>query len=215
MVCNPPGSGQRRRFEITWLQQVDARRRVVPNSGLQKALKPPVFIGARGDGLGSGSDAKQRLDRTCAMRGFDTPSVFLACQALQGRLHKGTPMAKQQNELELARKAKTSAVRHSMDFQTIFGAPILLEGEDPAQYKALADHFRGYIEPRDFLEFMWVHEIINYTWESVRYRRAKTSLLRSSSIADCKRCLLPCWSMTTPMNSQENGRAATPKACSR
>jgi hypothetical protein len=100
-------------------------------------------------------------------------------------------MSKRPNELEVARKAKNSAAPHAVDVQTIFGAPILLEGEDPAQYEALAGHFRASIKPRDFLEAMWVHEIISYTWESVRYRRAKTSLLRSSEYRGLQEVLTP------------------------
>jgi hypothetical protein len=100
-------------------------------------------------------------------------------------------MSKRQNELEVARRAKTSAAPHAVDVHTIFGAPILLEGEDPAQYEALAGHFRACIKPRDFLEAMWVHEMINYTWESVRYRRAKTSLLCSSEYRGLQEVLTP------------------------
>src|SRR5947209_4935884 len=67
------------------------------------------------------------------------------------------------------------------DLKSIFGAPTFLEGEDASQYQALADHFRQAVEPRDFLEAMWIDEITKYTFESQRYRRAKTHLWRSSA----------------------------------
>ena len=59
------------------------------------------------------------------------------------------------------------------------GPPPLLPGEDPAIYWAFYDGIRAAIEPADVLAELYCGEGVALAWESLRYRRQKTSWLRS------------------------------------
>lgn len=50
------------------------------------------------------------------------------------------------------------------------GSP-LLEGEDRVAYDNLSAAIFDDIRPKDALEFIWAREIIDLTWEILRYRR--------------------------------------------
>ncbi len=59
-----------------------------------------------------------------------------------------------------------------------FGPPPLIAGEDQAQYEAIRDRVSAAVEPRDFLEEIWVNNIVNHVWETQRLRRLKAALLQ-------------------------------------
>jgi hypothetical protein len=52
-----------------------------------------------------------------------------------------------------------------------FGPPPLIAGEDQAHYEALRDQISAAVGPLDFLEVIWVNEIVNLVWETLRLRR--------------------------------------------
>jgi hypothetical protein len=94
-------------------------------------------------------------------------------------------------QLPSVHNAKNTPAWRATDLQSIFGAQTFLEGEDPSQYETLADHFLNAVQPRDFLEAMWVDEITKCTFESLRYRRAKTNFMRSSAYRGVEALLVP------------------------
>jgi hypothetical protein len=57
------------------------------------------------------------------------------------------------------------------------GAPPLLEGEDGAAYDELLARISGHINPRDILEEIWVRDVVDLTWDVLRLRRLKTTLI--------------------------------------
>ena len=59
------------------------------------------------------------------------------------------------------------------------GEPPLLEGEDRAAYETLSEQILGSVEPRDGIEFLWVRDVIDLTWEIQRLRRIKSAYLGS------------------------------------
>jgi hypothetical protein len=65
----------------------------------------------------------------------------------------------------------------------IFGAAPLIYGEDPATYQALLVKVAAATAPQDILEEIWVREMVDLLWETLRLRRLKASLL-DSSMAD-------------------------------
>ena len=79
--------------------------------------------------------------------------------------------------------------RPSLDLQGLFGPPPLVEGEDPAAYDALSAHIRNAVEPRDVLEEIWVRDIVDIFWETLRLRRLKAKLLQSSAMSGVMRIL--------------------------
>ena len=53
----------------------------------------------------------------------------------------------------------------------------LLPGEDPKKYDALFDEYWATISPNDVFEEVWVADLTNQIWETVRYRRMMTKVL--------------------------------------
>jgi hypothetical protein len=66
------------------------------------------------------------------------------------------------------------STKHSM-----FGPPPLVAGEDPAAYEELHSRISAAVKPKDFLEEIWVRDVVDLTWDSLRMRRLKASLLTS------------------------------------
>ena len=56
-----------------------------------------------------------------------------------------------------------------------FGPPPLIAGEDQAQYEAMRDQISAAVEPLDFLEEIWVNDVVNLVWEMQRLRRLKAT----------------------------------------
>jgi hypothetical protein len=69
------------------------------------------------------------------------------------------------------------AISEEPDF---FGPPPLIRGENPADYQALLKRVSAAVQPRDFLDEIWVRDIVDLYWEMLRLRRLKTGLLNAS-----------------------------------
>src|SRR6516225_5762374 len=67
------------------------------------------------------------------------------------------------------------------DLDTIFGPPPLLPGESEANYRALYQRVRGAIEPADLIEELWVRDITDLFWETLRLRRLKAKLMTAAA----------------------------------
>jgi hypothetical protein len=61
----------------------------------------------------------------------------------------------------------------------IFGPPALVSGEEPAAYEELRARISAAVKPKDFLEEIWLRDVVDLTWDSLRMRRMKASLLSS------------------------------------
>jgi|SRR5271170_292329 len=59
----------------------------------------------------------------------------------------------------------------------VVGKPALLPSEDPKKYDALFDDIWATISPNDVFEEVWVADLTNQIWETVRYRRMMTKVL--------------------------------------
>jgi hypothetical protein len=53
----------------------------------------------------------------------------------------------------------------------------LLANEDPAAYDMLLKKVADTVKPVDFIEEIWVRDIVDHTWQVFRYRRLKAALL--------------------------------------
>ncbi len=58
-----------------------------------------------------------------------------------------------------------------------FGRPPLIPGEETAAYEALQAGISENVRPRGVLEEAWVREVGDLTWERLRQRRLKASLM--------------------------------------
>jgi hypothetical protein len=61
-----------------------------------------------------------------------------------------------------------------------FGAPPFIQGENPADYQALLKRVSVAVRPGDFLDEIWVRDIVDLYWEMLRLRRLKAGLLNAS-----------------------------------
>ncbi len=62
-----------------------------------------------------------------------------------------------------------------------FGPPPLIAGEDQAQYEAMRDQISAAVGPLDFLEEIWVNDVVNLVWETLRLRRLRAALVHIST----------------------------------
>ena len=60
-----------------------------------------------------------------------------------------------------------------------FGPPPLIDGEDAKAYDDLLVQVSSTVKPSDFLEEMWVRDVVDLTWEIFRWRRLKAQLFSS------------------------------------
>ncbi len=70
---------------------------------------------------------------------------------------------------------KTNAGLGARDIARFFGAPPLIQGEDPAQCEAMRMHISAGIEPLDFLDSVY------FWWETRRLRQLKVILFRAAA----------------------------------
>jgi hypothetical protein len=59
----------------------------------------------------------------------------------------------------------------------LLGDPPLLSTEDPKAYAELISQVAQAVRPRHMLEWIWVREFADYTWEAQRLRRFKALLI--------------------------------------
>jgi hypothetical protein len=64
----------------------------------------------------------------------------------------------------------------------LFGPPPLIAGEDPATYDELLARIRAAVKPADVIEEMLIADMAMLEWEVLRWRRLKTSLIRSRGL---------------------------------
>jgi hypothetical protein len=67
------------------------------------------------------------------------------------------------------------------EIQSLFGPAPLLEGEDASAYEALNSRIRSAIAPNDIIEEIWVRDVLDLLWETMRLRRLKAKLMRAAA----------------------------------
>jgi hypothetical protein len=72
---------------------------------------------------------------------------------------------------------------------TLFGPPLLLEGEDAAVYDQLLERIYVEIKPVDVIDEMLIADVASLEWEVLRWRRLKFSFFRSLRLAALERFL--------------------------
>ena len=63
------------------------------------------------------------------------------------------------------------------DIEVLFGDPPLLSTEDPRLYREMLDRFAESVEPRNVIEWLWVKDIVDLSWEIARLRRYRALLI--------------------------------------
>jgi hypothetical protein len=62
-----------------------------------------------------------------------------------------------------------------------FGPPPLYEGEDASAYDDLLAQISAAVKPADILEDIWVRDVVDLLWESLRLRRLKANLMTAEA----------------------------------
>jgi len=71
------------------------------------------------------------------------------------------------------------------------GPPPLFEGEDTAAYDELLARISGAMKPADIFEEVWVRDIVDLSWEVLRLRRLKASLMTATAYEGLHKILEP------------------------
>lgn len=74
------------------------------------------------------------------------------------------------------RKRRAASKSGSIGRISIFGPPPILEGEDSATYDELLARVTGHIKPTDVIEEIFIRDVVDLTWENLRWRRLKAGL---------------------------------------
>jgi hypothetical protein len=82
------------------------------------------------------------------------------------------------------------AERHA-DPQSLLGPVPLLEGEDASAYEALKRQIRSAVAPNDIIEEIWVRDVLDLLWETMRLRRLKAKLMRAAAHEGLDKLLRP------------------------
>lgn len=84
-----------------------------------------------------------------------------------------------------------------------FGRPPLIPGEETAAYEALQAGISDNVRPHGVLEEAWVREVGDLTWERLRLRRLKASLMTACANQGLQKLLE---SLNVPGNTHELAR---------
>jgi hypothetical protein len=57
------------------------------------------------------------------------------------------------------------------------GAPPLIPGESARDYRRLLNEVIKVMKPADFLEIIWIRDIVDLQWDIIRFRRIKADLI--------------------------------------
>jgi hypothetical protein len=82
---------------------------------------------------------------------------------------------------KITQKSPTTAVAPAVRLAQ-FGPPLLLEGEDAAAYDDLLGRIYASVKPIDFIDEMFISDVISLEWEVLRWRRLKLSLMRARGL---------------------------------
>jgi hypothetical protein len=67
----------------------------------------------------------------------------------------------------------------------------VLENEDPEAYEEIIARISAAVKPADFLEEIWVRDVVALVWEAFRLRRLKTCLLDTAAPEGLARAFSP------------------------
>jgi hypothetical protein len=66
------------------------------------------------------------------------------------------------------------------DIEALFGDPPLLSTEDPTLYRDMLDRFAESVAPRNIIEWLWVKDIVDLSWEIARLRRYRAQQIENA-----------------------------------
>jgi len=83
----------------------------------------------------------------------------------------------------------TTAASAPLAAAPLLGGSPLIRGENVRSYDELLERICATLQPRDSLEEIWIHDIVDLVWETFRLRRAKASLMTDAARRELERQL--------------------------
>jgi hypothetical protein len=77
------------------------------------------------------------------------------------------------------------------EVRDLLGKPPLLATEDQNEYEALLAELAHEVKPSDVIEWLWVKDVADLTWEIIRYRRIKAAYVNGQFRAELAHRLPP------------------------
>jgi hypothetical protein len=71
----------------------------------------------------------------------------------------------------------------------LLGPRPLIDGEDGTNYDMILERISADVAPADFVEEIWVRNVVDLVWDSVRLRRLKSQLLQAAAHQGLERLL--------------------------
>jgi hypothetical protein len=75
--------------------------------------------------------------------------------------------------------------------RALLGPRPLIHGEDGTSYDVILERISADVVPADFVEEIWVRNVVDLVWESIRLRRLKSQLLHAAAHEGLERVLTP------------------------
>jgi hypothetical protein len=75
--------------------------------------------------------------------------------------------------------------------RALLGPRPLIDGEDGTNYDTILKRISSDVAPADFVEEIWVRNVVDLVWESVRLRRLKSHLLHAAAHEGLNQVLTP------------------------
>ena len=75
--------------------------------------------------------------------------------------------------------------------RALLGPRPLIDGEDGTNYDVILERISADVAPADFVEEIWVRNVVDLVWESVRLRRLKSHLLQAAAHEGLAQVLTP------------------------
>ncbi len=88
-------------------------------------------------------------------------------------------------------KSRTRSNDTALARLDFFGPPPLLTGEDFVAYNALLAQVAAAVGPADPVEEIWVRDVVNLTWEILRWHRLKANLITANTYKGVRVLLNP------------------------
>jgi hypothetical protein len=78
-----------------------------------------------------------------------------------------------------------------MPCRALLGPRPLIDGEDGTNYDVILERISADVAPGDFVEKIWVRNVVDLVWESIRLRHLKSQLLHAAAHEGLARVLTP------------------------
>ena len=82
-----------------------------------------------------------------------------------------------QNQLSAAGRSTKANREIPADVEALLGLPPILRNEDVETYKQFRSRVAEAVSPTDFIEWLWLRDVVDLSWEIQRLRRFKVLLI--------------------------------------